>query len=193
MRPRIFAGALALALPATASANHLHSGRPDCKTKVPAARGTTSQAADVSVHGFGGFTIDGTSFPAVAGVTPTPRYDKSWDNQTILYEGDVVGALISVNMIGVLGGGNTTIRPPGSAPTTYSGAQRFDAATFTGHFKITKKTYECESLVKPHTIIKNLYYDIWLTGFLTPTANSALKTYGQATMIAVSPGDVASR
>jgi hypothetical protein len=104
---------------------------------------------------------------------------------------------MAVNMVGLVGGGRTVVRPPTGAPIDsiriYAGAQRFTAASFTGHVKISKKTYECESVTLANTLIIYRYYEIWLTGQLTPQPQSPLKTYGQATSISIAAGDTSPR
>jgi hypothetical protein len=186
--------AAVLLAPTVAGAHHLGSAYPDCKTLAGAAASASIPAGEVSVHGYGGFTIVAQELPAVPGVTPAPRYDTNYSGQEILVEGDVVATQVSLDFPGYLGGGTATVRTPGGAGTTtrFSGAMEFDSASFTGHYKIAKKQSYCESLLR-RAILHNLYYEVTLNGVLTPTsAGSPLKGWGEATGITVLGGDTAN-
>ncbi len=178
--------AAGLLVPGPARAHHLKTGHPDCVSKTGKAKSVALALGEINAHGFGGGVISGLTVPAVAGVTPTPT----------ALEGDVVGERLRLDFIGVFGGGTTKVRPPagvGGGRVNYSGAQRLTTASFSGHYKFTKRTMYCESKIRLRTLYKFTYYEIWLTGILTPTASKPFQAWAEAKDVLILPGDTLSR
>lgn len=180
-----FAIAVALVPWAPATATHV-GGYPHCVSRVGVAAAGSYLAGEVKIHGYGGGRLGALAFPGIVGVTPSPTPA----------EGDMIGALLELHMIGVLGGGTTQVRWPSGlvgTPAVRAGAQVLTVSAFTGHYRFVSRTYVCESVVRASTLIRWEYVEFTFSGLLTPVnAGSPLREWGDGFDIEVKPGDNAS-